>query len=176
MKHEHNRVALATMIKGVPDYQHKSAAQISAALGVGSERSMQRWIRELTKAGLLAPRSMLTLDGVQIIRQVQRYLDARPGIIHLGELVRAIDRLGNNYSWVRWLLERAVTEGHPIDLARISLEPVPKARRMGRRPLDQVGLRFVTMAEVDDDHRSAWIALLQSWYRLVPRQEVSDAA
>lgn len=176
MKHEHNRVALATMIKGVPDYRHKSAAQISAALGVGSERSMQRWIRELTKAGLLPPRSMLTLDGVQVIRQVQRYLGARPGIIHLGELVRAIDRLGNNYSWVRWLLERAVAEGHPIDLARICLEPVPKARRACRRPLEQGGLRFVTMTEVDDDHRRDWIALLQSWYRLVPRQEVSDAA
>lgn len=176
MKHEHNRVALATMIKGVPDYRHKSAAQISAALGIGTERSMQRWIRELTKAGLLAPRSMLTQDGLQVVRQIQRYLDAHPGIVHLGELVRTIDRLGNNYSWVRWLIERAVAEGHAIELARISHEPVPKAKRAARRPVEQGGLHFVAMAEVDGDHRRAWIALMQSWYKLAPRQEASHAA
>ncbi len=176
MKHEHNQVALATMIKEIPDYRHRSAAQISAVLGVGTERSMQRWIRELTKAGLLAPRSMLTLDGLQVVRQVQRYLDEHPGIVHLGELVRAIDRLGNNYSWVRWLLERAVAEGHPIELARISHDPIPKAKRTYRRPIEQGGLRYVTLAEVDADHRRDWIALMQSWYRLVPRQEASHAA
>ncbi|ELB2792420.1 hypothetical protein QMX34_003007 [Aeromonas hydrophila] len=175
MTNKHSLEAMAQRIKQVPDYRHKSAAMLAEALGDCSERQMLRWIRALIDKGLIEPRSLITYDGLMTVRRIQRYLDQNQGTVYIGMLAKEVYGAGNNYSWLRWLIEKAVAEGFGLDVSRISSETIPKQLRVKRREVEGKP-RFVNMADVDADHRHAWIALMQSWYHLKPRQEVSHAA
>lgn len=175
MKNRHTMEAMAKKIKRIPDYRHQSAALLAQTVGECSSRQMLRWIAVLVKNGLLEPRSSITYEGVMTVRRIQRYLDQHRGTIYIGILAREVRGAGNNYAWLRRLMDRAVAEGFELDVSRISSEAIPnQMRKMGR--VGEGKIRFVSMDNVDAEHRQAWILLMLSWYRIKPRHEVSDAA
>lgn len=160
MTNKHSWEALAQKIKQVPDYRHKSAAMLAEALGECSERQMLRWIRTLTDKGLIEPRSLITYDGLLTVRRIQRYLAQHQGTVYLGLLAKEVYGAGNNYSWLRWLIQKAVAEGFELDASRISSETIPKQLRAKRRDVEGKP-RFISWAEVDPEHLQRFVALHQ---------------
>ena len=160
MMNKHSWEALAKKIKQVPDYRHKSAAMLAEALGECSERQMLRWIRTLIDKGLIEPRSLITYDGLLTVRRIQRYLAQHQGTVYLGLLAKEVYGAGNNYSWLRWLIQKAVAEGFELDASRISSETIPKQLRAKRRDVEGKP-RFISWAEVDPEHLQRFVALHQ---------------
>ena len=160
MTNKHSWEALAQKIKQVPDYRHKSAAMLAEALGECSERQMLRWIRTLTDKGLIEPRSLITYDGLLTVRRIQRYLAQHQGTVYLGLLAKEVYGAGNNYSWLRWLLQKAVAEGFELDSSRIHSETIPTQLRAKRREVEGKP-RFISWAEVDPEHLQRFVALHQ---------------
>lgn len=160
MTNKHSWEVLARKIKQVPDYRHKSAAMLAEALGECSERQMLRWIRTLTDKGLIEPRSLITYDGLLTVRRIQRYLAQHQGTVYLGLLAKEVYGAGNNYSWLRWLIQKAVAEGFELDASRISSETIPTQLRAKRREVEGKP-RFISWAEVDPEHLQRFVALHQ---------------
>lgn len=160
MMNKHSWEALAQKIKQVPDYRHKSAAMLAEALGECSERQMLRWIRTLTDKGLIEPRSLITYDGLLTVRRIQRYLAQHQGTVYLGLLAKEVYGAGNNYSWLRWLIQKAVAEGFELDASRISSETIPTKLRTKRREVEGKP-RFISWEEVDPEHLQRFVALHQ---------------
>jgi len=160
MMNKHSWEALAQKIKQVPDYRHKSAAMLAEALGECSERQMLRWIRTLIDKGLIEPRSLITYDGLLTVRRIQRYLAQHQGTVYLGLLAKEVYGAGNNYSWLRWLIQKAVAEGFELDASRISSETIPTQLRAKRREVEGKP-RFISLEEVDPEHLQRFVALHQ---------------
>lgn len=160
MMNKHSWEALAQKIKQVPDYRHKSAAMLAEALGECSERQMLRWIRTLTDKGLIEPRSLITYDGLLTVRRIQRYLAQHQGTVYLGLLAKEVYGAGNNYSWLRWLIQKAVAEGFELDASRISSETIPTKLRAERREVEGKP-RFISWEEVDPEHLQRFVSLHQ---------------
>lgn len=172
----HNLEAMAIMIRRITDYVYMSSTELAERLGLdetGTHSFVKVYRLQLEKAGMIEPRSSLTLHQIRGYRMLMKYLEEHPGEHYVGDLMRQPSVTGGLRQYVSREIEIYRRAGLPFPFERIKYGRKPSARRAAQQASVD-GLRWVTLKTCDADHRETWVGFHRQWHRF--KREARHAA
>lgn len=157
-----NYQKLAEQIQAIPDWRFQHADDIAKKVGV-TTRSLQRYMFQMRRSGLLPAPSRMKSDTYKSYLKLKQYLATHPGQLNLTLMVEAIIGgycSGSNMDTYRNAIVLAKAEGLPLGYDRIEdVKPIRVKPAGGVKWRTDGQLRFIDWEQVDPDHLTGFVNL-----------------